>query len=157
MTAVPYFALYARDLSQNGYRYRDVLKVYALNLLLLPANLAGVLKSLEQGFTKRKIPFARTPKIDGRTVAPARYLVAILGLIGLWSLGAGSDLLGGRTVLGLFALANVLVLAYGVGAFIGWTSLASDLKAQWLGRLGRRRSSRAIFASKDPSFLGNDG
>ena len=36
MTALPYFALYARDLKLSGYRYWDILGVYALNLLLIP-------------------------------------------------------------------------------------------------------------------------
>lgn len=63
LTAMPYYALYARDLWQSGYRHgADLLRVYALNLLLLPVNLGGVLRSLHQGFKGHKIPFRRTPK-----------------------------------------------------------------------------------------------
>src|SRR5439155_224299 len=57
LSAAPYFFLYARDLVRAGYRYADLLRVYALNLMLIPVNLGGVLKSLEQALTGRKTPF----------------------------------------------------------------------------------------------------
>ena len=47
-TALPYFFLYSRDLRQSGYRTSDVLRVYALILLLLSVNLSGVFRSLWQ-------------------------------------------------------------------------------------------------------------
>jgi cellulose synthase (UDP-forming) len=59
--------LYGRDLTQCGYRWTDLARVYALNLLLLPVNLAGVILSLWQILTGRKAAFGRTPKIEGRT------------------------------------------------------------------------------------------
>ena len=40
-TTVPYYFLYGRDLHQCGYRFSDLLKVYALNLLLLSVSLSG--------------------------------------------------------------------------------------------------------------------
>ena len=42
LAALPYYLLYARDLCRIGYPAADVLRVYALNLLLIPVNLAGV-------------------------------------------------------------------------------------------------------------------
>jgi cellulose synthase/poly-beta-1,6-N-acetylglucosamine synthase-like glycosyltransferase len=45
LTAVPYFLLYARDLRLVGYRRRDLVAVYELNLLLIRVNLGGVLNS----------------------------------------------------------------------------------------------------------------
>src|SRR3954447_22913753 len=74
LCGVPYFALYARDLRGAGYHRRDVLRVYALNLLLLVANLAGVAKSLHQACTGRQTPFKRTPKVASRTAAPVLYV-----------------------------------------------------------------------------------
>ncbi|MDQ3543134.1 MAG: glycosyltransferase family 2 protein [Actinomycetota bacterium] len=62
VSAAPYFALYARDLRQAGYKGRDMIAVYALNVLLVPANLAGVYKSLDQSVRRRPTPFSRTPK-----------------------------------------------------------------------------------------------
>jgi hypothetical protein len=130
LTAVPYFALYARDLAQAGYRLTDVVRVYALNLLLVPVNLGGVLKSLEQAWTKRKIPFGRTPKIEGRTAAPALYLCAEVALIGFFAFAAASDLSEGRIANAGFALVNVVLLVYAVGRYIGWRALVSDVRAQ---------------------------
>ena len=46
LTALPYFCLYARDLQLAGYRASDFVRVYSLNLVLIPINLGGVLKSL---------------------------------------------------------------------------------------------------------------
>jgi cellulose synthase (UDP-forming) len=67
LAAVPYFALYARDLRMLGYRRSDVIRVYALNLMLVPVHLSGVFKSIIQAATGRKVAFARTPKVTGRT------------------------------------------------------------------------------------------
>ncbi len=78
--AITYYVIYTRDLTQLGYSKLDVLRVYALNMLLIPINLAGVLKSLEQGIRRKKIPFGRTPKIGGRTTAPWRYTFVMFAI-----------------------------------------------------------------------------
>src|SRR5829696_1468203 len=65
LTAIPYFYLYARDLSLGGRRFWDVLAVYAFNLMLIPIQLGGVVKSLHQAITGAKTPFSRTPKVLG--------------------------------------------------------------------------------------------
>ncbi|HEV2073570.1 MAG TPA: glycosyltransferase family 2 protein [Thermomicrobiales bacterium] len=69
--AAAYFSMYWRDLLLNGYLPGDILRVSAFNIMLLPINLAGVLKSVQQGVTGTRTPFARTPKVEGRTAAPA--------------------------------------------------------------------------------------
>lgn len=78
--SLPYFWLYARDLSQNGYRYGDIFRVIALNTLLIPVNCAGVIKSIKQAFTGRHSPFCRTPKIAGRTSIPVIYLSNVFSI-----------------------------------------------------------------------------
>jgi len=128
VAAVPYFVLYARDLHLAGYSYTDVVRVYALNLLLIPVNLAGVLKSLHQGISGHKIPFGRTPKVEGRTRTPRRYLVAELVLLAYWSMGFVWDLLATRWGHAGFQAANVALLAYAVTRFIGWRQLVADLR-----------------------------
>ncbi|MDQ3978358.1 MAG: glycosyl transferase, partial [Actinomycetota bacterium] len=128
VAAVPYFLLYARDLHLAGYSYADVLRVYALNLLLIPVNLAGVLKSLHQGVSGHKIPFGRTPKIEGRTRTPRRYLVAELVLLAYWSMGLVSDLFATRWGHAAFQAVNVALLSYAVTRFIGWHQLVADLR-----------------------------
>ena len=79
--AVPYFVAMASDLHYSGYKRTDIFRIYGLNLILLPVNLAGVLKSLQQGLTGRKIPFARTPKVKDRTGSPLLYIVAPVVII----------------------------------------------------------------------------
>lgn len=78
--SIPYLWLYARDLSQHGYRHVDIFKVIALNALLIPINAAGVLKSIEQGITGIHTPFCRTPKVSGRTTVPPLYVFILLTL-----------------------------------------------------------------------------
>src|SRR5690606_29961610 len=58
---LPYFGLYISDLHRMGYRRSEIFGVCALNLALLPVNLAGILASISQimGFPRRK--FRRTP------------------------------------------------------------------------------------------------
>ena len=40
------------DLHRLGYKRTDVFRIYGFNLILLPVNLAGVLKSLQQAAAK---------------------------------------------------------------------------------------------------------
>ena len=43
---------------RSGYSWHDVVRVYALNLLLIPVNLGGLLLSLRQAVMGRKPRFA---------------------------------------------------------------------------------------------------
>ena len=56
----------------------DIFRDLRLQPVLLPVNLAGVLKSIQQAVTGEKIPFARTPKVKDRTAAPALYVARAL-------------------------------------------------------------------------------
>jgi cellulose synthase/poly-beta-1,6-N-acetylglucosamine synthase-like glycosyltransferase len=128
VTAVPYFSLYARDLKLWGYRYRDVLGVYALNLLLIPVNLGGVLKSIQQMWTRTKIPFGRTPKVRGRTAAGALYVAAVYVLLLQWLIAAGLDFYHGRIFHGSFAVVNAGFLAYAAVYLVGISECWEDIK-----------------------------
>lgn len=127
MTALPYFFLYGRDLCHNGYRLSDLIRVYALNLLLIPVNLGGVLKSIEQGFTGQRIPFGRTPKVTGRTAAPAGYVLAAYGLLIWWLIGAGIDVVNEHWSSAMFFSANAALLAYAIYRFIGLGNSYEDI------------------------------
>jgi cellulose synthase/poly-beta-1,6-N-acetylglucosamine synthase-like glycosyltransferase len=127
LTALPYCGLYARDLRRCGYRANDVLRVYALNLMLIPVHLAGVFQSLRQGWTGTKSSFGRTPKVQERTVTPCRYLVAEYAILAHWLLGTVLEYLHGRPLLAVFALANAAFLAYAMVAFIGLRESWDDL------------------------------
>jgi len=128
LSATPYFFLYARDLARAGYRYADLLRVYALNLMLIPVNLGGVLKSLGQALTGHKTPFGRTPKVAGRTAAPALYVLAEYGLLGSWLVGATRDVMHGHYAHLAFALTNAGFLAYAIYRYIGWRNSVEDLR-----------------------------
>lgn len=135
--AAPYVILYTRDLGQAGYRRRDMVSVYALNLLLMPANLAGVVKSLDQAIRRSKTPFARTPKVEGRTPAsPMYHLVSLALLIGA-TITATLDLMAGHHAHAAFAGANAALLAFAVTAFVGWRALAEDIRVGLAARRPR--------------------
>jgi cellulose synthase (UDP-forming) len=71
----------ASDLKRCGYKRTDVLRIYGFNLTLLPVNLAGVVKSLQQAVTGKKIPFARTPKVSNRTATAPMFTLSPLLII----------------------------------------------------------------------------
>jgi cellulose synthase (UDP-forming) len=156
LTALPYFALYTRDLRLAGYHRRDVLRVYALNLLLVPVNLGGVLKSLQQAITGRPTPFKRTPKVSGRTSAPPTYIL----LPHLWMLflvfGSLWSFVEGRPLQGTASALNGVLLVYAIGAFVGWRHVWEDLVAQVsvpsLAFLGARAATvvKRALASRRP-------
>jgi cellulose synthase/poly-beta-1,6-N-acetylglucosamine synthase-like glycosyltransferase len=139
--AAAYFGLYWRDLIQNGYRPGDILRVMAFNLMLLPVNLAGVLKSIQQGVTGKRTPFARTPKVEGRTAAPA-WSVTCLGLLFGWSLAAGvGHAVMGHWLLAGFSLTLVLGFGYVIGALVGlratWEDATFPARTWWERLAGR--------------------
>ncbi|HWS62726.1 MAG TPA: glycosyltransferase family 2 protein [Steroidobacteraceae bacterium] len=130
-TALPYFVLYGRDLVRIGYKWRDLASVYALNLLLIPVNLGGVFKSIEQAVTRKKIPFGRTPKVLNRTAVPALYLLAEYGMFFCWSLGAIFDFAAHRWAHAAFAAFNTSFLGFAIYSYIGWSATIEDLRAAW--------------------------
>ncbi len=154
LTAIPYYVLYARDLRRAGYRVEDVFRVFALNLMLIPVNLAGVLASLRQAGTGRKSSFGRTPKIQGRTAVPARYLMAEYALLTHWVVGMVVEFRHGRPLHAAFALINAAFLAYAITRFIGLAESWQDLGAMRTGaRVGRRitRWTRVTIAQTQRS------
>jgi cellulose synthase (UDP-forming) len=141
LTAVPYFLLYGRDLVVSGYKWRDLPKVYALNLLLIPVNLGGVAKSLYQACTGRRTPFGRTPKVEGRTAAPRFYILAEFAIL-LYCFTCGLFDVSKRFYLhGLFAFTNTALLSYAVASFIGFREAAEDV-----GLLKSRTESPDAFS-----------
>jgi len=130
VASLPYFALYGRDLVRFGYRPLDLVRVYALNLLLLPVHLAGVWKSLQQAATGRRSPFARTPKVAARTAVAPVYLLAECALLVVLAGKLGVDAAHARWLHAFFVLANGGLLAYAFARFIGIRELAEDLRVQ---------------------------
>jgi hypothetical protein len=129
LTAAPYFALYGRDLISMGYQWKDLPRVYAINLLLVPVHLGGVFKSLYQAMTGRKSPFCRTPKVSGRTSVPALYIGAVYGMLLLMLVGAVDDYFQQYWMHMAFALMNAGFLTYSVFRYVGIQSSIEDLRA----------------------------
>lgn len=125
-----YFFFYGRDLLRFGYTLGDLPRVYALNFMLLPVHLGGVLKSLQQLLTRRKTPFGRTPKVASRTRAPALYLLAEYGLFCYSALAVVFDSLSGKWMHATFSFINSLAFAYALTTFIGWREGTDDLRAR---------------------------
>ena len=128
LTALPYYLVYARDLRLAGYFRTDALRIYALNLVLIPVNLVGVLASLSQAVCGSKAAFGRTPKHLGLTPVPAIYLVAEVGLGAQWLVRVAGDLLQHRPVHALLTLANLGFLTYGLACLVGFSRGSSDVQ-----------------------------
>lgn len=127
LVAIPYFWINGRDLVMNGYRWIDLPRVYALNLLLIPINLGGVAKSLHQAVTGRNTPFGRTPKITGRTAAPRLYVAATIGILAYCACFGALDLENSRWVHGGLMMLNAGFLWYALRYMIGLREAAEDL------------------------------
>lgn len=127
---LPYLLLFARDLKNSGHRYGDALRLTAFNLMLLPIIAAGVLKQMEQIILGRKVPFARTPKVKGRTGAPAFYYVLELALIGYFANRFLEEVLQKDDLpQTIFSGVNLAMLIYALFVFIGIRPLIQDLAA----------------------------
>lgn len=127
LLAVPYIAVYARDLRAAGRRRRDVFDVFALNLLLLPVNIGGVVMSLRQAIGGHKVPFARTPKIPGRTVVPAVYVAGALAGVLAFAAVSALAIAQGRLAQGLVGGGATAWMSYAFVRFIGVRAGAGDL------------------------------
>jgi cellulose synthase (UDP-forming) len=130
LAALPYFTAMASDLHRCGYKRTDVLRIYGFNLILLPVNLAGVFKSLQQAVTGRKIPFARTPKVSDRTATPFLFAISPLLIIGYSIYTFQRDYQAHNWGNAAFAALNTLAATYAVFAFMGLRHTLVDI---WLG------------------------
>ena len=127
VAALPYFLAMASDFHRLGYKRTDVLRVYAFNLLLLPVNLAGTLKSLQQAAAKSKIAFARTPKVQNRTAAPALYVLSgyLVAAFSFYTLV--NDIHTRNWSNGVFAAFNGVLTCYAIVAFVGVRNSIADV------------------------------
>lgn len=130
LAAMPYFLAMASDLKYCRYQYSDVFRIYGFNLILLPVNLAGVLKSLQQAITAKKIPFARTPKVKDRTATELTYVVAPLLIIGFSFFTLYRNVMDKNWGNAAFAGFNALTATWATISYIGIGNLLSDI---WLG------------------------
>lgn len=124
VAALPYFLCMGSDLRDCGHRFSDIFRIYGFNLILLPVNLAGVLKSLQQGLTGDKIPFVRTPKVKDRTAAPAIYVLIPYAIVAFSVLTIWRDVQQQNWGNVAFATLNAVLAMTCIQAYIGiWNSL----------------------------------
>jgi len=136
-TALPYFIAMASDLKASGYKRTDVIRIYGFNLLLLPVNVAGVVKSIGQAIGGEKIAFARTPKVKNRTAAAPLFILVPYLLLAFSAFTTWRDVQHDRYVHAAYAGLNAAVCAYALVAFVGIGASIGDLWAnlvQWLLR-----------------------
>jgi cellulose synthase (UDP-forming) len=133
LAALPYFVAQANDLKYCGYKRTDILRIYGFNLILLPVNLAGVLKSIQQALTGKKIPFARTPKVKNRTVSPIMYVVIPLLIVAYSIFTLWRDTRAENWANAAFAGFNAFVATWAIMAYIGiWNTVVDT----WRGLTG---------------------
>ena len=136
---MPYYVLYARDLRQAGYGAADPFRVYALNLLLVPVHVGGVLQSLRQAWTGQPTPFQRTPKVLDRTLPPRSYVLAEGALLLVMVVGGVTHLLCGHWLSASFALGNGTFLLYALVTLVGLSDLRLAVSAGTRVRTFRER------------------
>ena len=116
-------------------KYGDIFRIYGFNLILLPVNIAGTLKSLQQAITTKKIPFARTPKVKDRTATAWLYLVSPALIIGFSVFTLWRNIQGENWGNAAFAGVNAFAASWAVVSYIGIRNMLSDLFAaliDWL-------------------------
>ncbi len=127
VAALPYFLTMASDLKYCGYKRTDILRIYGFNLILLPVNIAGVLKSLQQLLTSKKIPFARTPKVKDRTITSPLYVITPLLIIGFSFFTMWRDIQAHNWGNAFFAGFNGVLTVWATIACIGIFNSIADL------------------------------
>jgi cellulose synthase (UDP-forming) len=119
LAALPYFVAMSSDLKHCGYKRADIFRIYGFNLILLPVNLAGVVKSVGQALTGRRIPFARTPKVSNRTASPLLFAVSPFLIIAYSMLTLWRDIDQQHWGNAAFAAFNTVTATYALVALMG--------------------------------------
>lgn len=135
LAALPYFLAMGSDLRDCGHRFSDIFRIYGFNLVLVPVNLTGVLKSLRQALTGNKTPFVRTPKIKERTAAPALFILTPYAIVAFSLFTVWRDAGLGNWGNLVFASINAILAAAAIFAYIGILNSVVDVFlgiANWL-------------------------
>lgn len=148
LIALPYFVEMAHDLKVLGYRRRDIVGVYGLNLLLLAVNLAGTIGSVVQAFTGHRVAFARTPKRGERTPAGALLVLAPLVIAVASVIVAVRSFSEGSWIAAAFALFTAICVSGAVIRLIGVGNAVADLWNGWLEWIWVPVEQRATTASE---------
>lgn len=149
---LPSILLTGLGLLRAGYRATNLFAVLALSVLLVPVNMSGTMHSLRQALTGRQIPFARTPKVAGRTSTPKGYLVTIYLFIVYAAVASVIDVYLGNYTHAAFAAFNASIMIYCIIRFIGWRHSLDDMG---IAHLIHRRQRIVPDRSNLPAFPGD--
>jgi cellulose synthase/poly-beta-1,6-N-acetylglucosamine synthase-like glycosyltransferase len=130
LSATPYFIAMAIDLKYCRYKYSDIIRIYGFNLILLPVNIAGTIKSLEQALTTKKTPFARTPKVKDRTSVALPYVLSPLFIVAFSLFTLWRNVQGENWGNAAFAGFNAFAATWAIFSYIGLKNMFVDI---WLG------------------------
>jgi cellulose synthase (UDP-forming) len=146
LTAVPYFVALSTDLRRCGYKRFDVVRLYGLNMMLLPVNTVGALRSIGQAIGGQKSAFARTPKVRKRTVTPLVF-VAFPFVLAVWSsVTLVNDLAAKRYLHAAFSAVNAVITLYVMLNLHGILATLSDVfhdVHDWIYRPVRKERQKA--------------
>ncbi|MBR9762793.1 MAG: glycosyltransferase [Rhodobacteraceae bacterium] len=123
----PYFVLYMLDLRRMGYQWWDLFGVCALNLMLLPVNLAGILASIWQMAGGKRRSFTRTPKLASRTFIPPYAFLFNLAILALMTFYVAIGIHTEKTLGVAIPLINIVLYSYGLVRFVGLRDGFADL------------------------------
>ncbi|WP_150306491.1 glycosyltransferase family 2 protein [Planctomonas psychrotolerans] len=137
LLALPYFLSRGADLRRCGHRYSTALWVYALQLVLLPMNLAGAFRSVRQAITNTRSSAPVATSAQGRTVTPIAYVLVPVALLVLLSARLLVDVTRGHWGDAAFGAFHVVLLLVAGIAFLGVRNSIVDIG------VGLRRRSRA--------------
>ena len=123
----PYFVLYMLDLQRMGYCWWNLFGVCALNLMLLPVNLAGILASIWQMAGGPRHNFMRTPKVASRSFIPPYAFLFNLAVLCLMAVYVALGLRNGQLAGTVIPLINIGLYGYGLIRFVGVRDGFNDL------------------------------
>ena len=135
-SAIPYYLVYCRDLEACGYDWWDLPRVYGMNLLLITVNLTGVVKSLRQAITGTRSSFARTPKVPGRTAAPASQIIMPALILPCVLMSCVRIIAHSGWAYGAYGILNFVCLGYALHSYIGVGAACEDIAASAAFRFG---------------------
>jgi cellulose synthase/poly-beta-1,6-N-acetylglucosamine synthase-like glycosyltransferase len=130
LAASPYFLAMAVDLKYCRYNYSDIIRIYGFNLILLPVNIAGTLKSLLQALSAKKTPFARTPKVKNRTSAALPYILSPVFIVAFSLFTLWRNVIGENWGNAAFAGFNAFAASWAIFSYIGIGNMLVDI---WIG------------------------
>lgn len=148
--SLPYFIIMATDLRRSGYKRTDVLRIYGFNLIMLPVNASGVLRSIWQLLTGHKVAFARTPKVKERVVAPATFVIVPYLIVAIAAASLVADIDNERWMHAAFSGITLLLAAPAIVALIGIRHSFTDVWVAFVDRLYRPVRASAPPPTLDP-------